>query len=114
MKVRIPKGSSTPSNLNQLAQQAQKMQAEVEAVTEALEEKEYAVTAGGSAVNIVMTGKMEVKKLEISPEVVDPEDVEMLSDLIVAAVNEVISQINAEKEEKLSAVTGGLNIPGMF
>ena len=114
MKVRIPKGSATPSNLNQLAQQAQKMQTQVEAVTEELEAKEYTVKTGGSAVTIVMTGTMEVKSLEISPEVVDPEDVEMLSDLVTAAVNEVIGKIKAEKEEKLSAVTGGFNMPGIF
>lgn len=115
MKARIPKGaSSTPSNLAQLAQKAQKMQAEVEAATAELEAKEYTVTTGGSAVTIVMTGDLKVKNITISPEVVDPEDVEMLADLVAAAVNETIGQINAEKESRLGDITDGMSIPGIF
>jgi len=103
-----------PSNLTQLAQKAQKMQAEVEAATAELEAKEYTVTTGGSAVTLVMTGDLKVQSLTISPEVVDPEDVEMLADLISAAINETIGQINAEKESRLGSITDGMSIPGIF
>lgn len=116
MKARLPKGmgGGAPSNLNQLAIQAQKMQANVEKVTAELEAKEYTATTGGNAVNITMTGAMEVKSLEIDPEVVDPEDVEMLSDLVMSAFNEVIRKITEEKDEKLTSATGGMSMPGIF
>lgn len=116
MKARLPKGmgGGMPSNMNQIAMQAQKMQAQVEEATAELEAKEYSATIGGNAVNITMTGKLEIVKLEISPEVVDPEDVEMLSDLVVSAVNEVIRKVNEDKEETLSGVTNGMSLPGMF
>lgn len=69
---------------------------------------------GGGAVKVTVTGKMELTKVEISPEVVDPEDVEMLSDLVMAAANEAIRAAAKEKEDKMETISGGLNIPGMF
>lgn len=90
------------------------MQENMEKVTEELEQKEYSATSGGGMVTAVVTGKMEVKSIDIKPEVVDPEDVEMLSDLIAAAVNEAIRTAVTEKDEKMSQISGGLNIPGMF
>ena len=68
----------------------------------------------GGAVKVTVTGKMELTKVEISPEVVDPEDVEMLSDLVMAAANEAIRAAAKEKEDKMETISGGLNIPGMF
>ncbi len=116
MKARLPQGYKTPgaANLQQLARQAQKMQEQMEAITEELEQKEYTATAGGDAVRATVTGKLEVKNVEIKPEVIDPEDAEMLGDLVTAAVNAALSQANAEKEERMSAVSGGASIPGLF
>ena len=116
MKARLPQGYQTPgaANLQQLARQARKMQGQMEAITAELDEKEYSAAAGGDAVRATVTGKLEVKSVEINPEVIDPEDAEMLGDLVTAAVNSALSQASAEKEEKMSAVSGGMGIPGMF
>ena len=115
MKARLPQGYGAGApNLNQLARQAQKIQEDVERITTELEAKEYTASAGGNAVNVTVTGKMEVKAIDIKPEVVDPEDVEMLADMVTAAVNEALRQASAEKEQKLGAATGGLSMPGLF
>lgn len=90
------------------------MQEQMEAITAELEEKEYTATAGGDAVRATVTGKLEVKNVEIKPEVIDPEDAEMLGDLVTAAVNSALSLASAEKEERMSAVSGGMGLPGMF
>ena len=96
-----------------MIKQAQKMQEDIEAKKVELEQKEYVVTSGGGMVEITMTGSHEVKAIGINPEVVDPEDVEMLEDMLVAALNEVTRQIDEEAERELNSVTGGLNIPGL-
>ena len=116
MKARLPTGygSGGANNRQQLARQAQKLQDDMEAASKELEAKEYEATAGGGAVKVTVTGKMELTKVEISPEVVDPEDVEMLSDLVMAAANEAIRAAAKEKEDKMETISGGLNIPGMF
>ena len=117
MKARLPKGyggGGGGQNMQQIARQAQKMQDEMEALSQELEAKEYTASAGGDAVKAVVTGKLEVKEIIMKPEVVDPEDVEMLSDLITAAVNEALRAASAEKEEKMEAISGGLNIPGIL
>ncbi len=119
MKARLPQGygSGGSGNLQQLARQAQKMQADLETKTAELEEKEYEAKSGGGAVSVVATGKMEIKSIEISEDVVDPEDVEMLADLVMAAVNEALRNAAKDKEESLGAISGGLgglNIPGLF
>ena len=116
MKARLPQGygGGGAANLQQLARQAQKMQEQMEAVSAELEEKEYSATSGGDAVKAVVTGKMEVKSIELKPEVVDPEDTEMLSDLVIAAVNEALRAAAADKEERMEKLSGGLNVPGMF
>jgi DNA-binding YbaB/EbfC family protein len=72
------------------------------------------MTAGGNAVKVTVTGKMEVKSIEIEPEVIDPDDAEMLSDLIIAATNEALRAAATEKEDTMSSLSGGLNIPGLF
>lgn len=115
MKARLPKGyGGGPSNLQQLAQQAQKLQSQMGELTEELEAKEYSAASGGEAVKATVTGKMELKSLEIKPEVVDPEDVEMLSDLVVAAVNEALRAAETDKTEQMEKLSGGLNMPGLF
>ena len=115
MKARLPKGyGGGPNNIQQLARQAQKIQDDMEAASAELEKKEYSAAAGGGAVKVTVSGKPELTKVEIQPEVVDPEDVEMLSDLIMAAVNEAIRTAAKEKEETMDSISGGLNIPGMF
>jgi len=115
MKARLPAGfGGGPGNMQQIAQQAQKMQAEMERITAELEEKEYTVSSGGNAVSVTVTGKNEVKNISIQPEVVDPDDIEMLSDMIMAAVNEALRMASAERENRLGSITGGLNIPGLF
>ena len=114
MKARLPKGmGGGPQNMQAMLKQAQKMQENIEAKKAELEAKEYVVTSGGGMVEITMTGSHEVKAIGINPEVVDPEDVEMLEDMLVAALNEVTRQIDEEAERELNSVTGGLNIPGL-
>ena len=116
MKARLPQGygGGGPSNLQQLARQAQKMQEQMETVTAELEEKEYTATSGADAVKAVVTGKMEVKSIEIKPEVIDPDEPEMLGDLVTAAVNEALRAAAQEKEERMTSISGGMNIPGLF
>ncbi len=116
MKARLPRGvgGGSATNMQQIAKQAQKMQEEMEKATLVLEEKEYSATTGGSMVTAVVTGKMEVKSIELNPEVVDPEDTEMLADLVVGAVNEALRAAAQEKEDTMSALSGGLNLPGLF
>ncbi len=116
MKARLPQGygGGGAANIQQLARQAQKMQAQMDEASAELEEREYTAAAGGGAVNVVATGKMEIKTLDIKPEVVDPEDVEMLSDLVIAAVNEALRAAAADKEQTMEKLSGGINIPGLF
>ncbi len=115
MKARLPAGyGGGPGNMQQIAQQAQKMQAEMERISAELDEKEYTVSSGGNAVSVTVTGKNEVKNISIQPEVVDPDDIEMLSDMIMAAVNEALRMAATERENRMNGITGGLNIPGLF
>lgn len=116
MKARLPEGygKGGAANLQQLARQAQKMQEEMDKATTELEAKEYTATSGGNAVEVTVTGKMEVQSIQIKPEVVDPDDVEMLSDLIMAAVNEALRTAAADKNQRMEALSGGLNVPGIF
>ncbi len=114
MKARLPKGmGGGPQNMQAMLKQAQKMQEEIEQKKSELEDKEYVVSSGGGMVEITMTGAHNVKAIGINPEVVDPEDVEMLEDMLVAAINEAIRQIDEEAEREMNSVTGGMNIPGL-
>jgi len=114
----MPKGvgGGGPSNINDLVRKAQKMQADMEAAQNELKSKEYSATTGGGAVAITMNGAREVLKLEIKPEVVDPEDVELLQDMLIGAINEVLKKVEDDTTETLAAVTGGAGnmIPGLF
>ena len=116
MKARLPKGygGGGTNNIQQLARQAQKIQDDMEAASAELEQKEYEAAAGGGAVKVTVSGKPELVKVDIQPEVVDPEDVEMLADLIMAAANEALRAAAKEKEDRMDSISGGLNIPGMF
>ncbi len=116
MKARLPQGygGGGNANLQQIARQAQKLQEEMDAANTELEATEYSATAGGDAVKATVIGKMEIKSLEIKPEVVDPEDVEMLSDLVIAAVNEALRTAATDKTERMEKISGGLNMPGIF
>ena len=96
-----------PGNMNNLMKQAQRMQRQMEENKKALEEKEFTATAGGGAVEVVVSGKKDLKSITISPEAVDPDDVEMLQDLILVAVNEAMKQVD-EESEKLFGGMGGL------
>lgn len=98
-----------PGNMNNLMKQAQRMQRQMEENQKALEEKDFTAKAGGGAVSVTISGKREVKSIELSPEVVDPEDIEMLQDLIVAATNEALKQIDEANQEAMSKMTGGLS-----
>ncbi|MCF0142914.1 MAG: YbaB/EbfC family nucleoid-associated protein [Parasporobacterium sp.] len=100
-------GGGMPANMNNLLKQAQKMQKQMEEAQAALEEEQVSATAGGGAVEVVVSGKKELVSIEIDKEVVDPEDVEMLEDLIVAAVNEGLRKMTEISNEKMSKATGG-------
>ncbi|MDD7510979.1 MAG: YbaB/EbfC family nucleoid-associated protein [Peptostreptococcaceae bacterium] len=95
-------------------QQMQAMQRRMEAMQAELEEKEISTTSGGGAVSVTVNGKKEIVDLKIDRDVVDPDDVEMLQDLVVAAVNEAIRQVEEMSNNEMSKLTGGLNIPGLF
>lgn len=97
-----------PGNMNNLMKQAQKMQKQMEESTKELEEKEITASAGGGAVEVTVSGKKEVVKVKLAPEVVDPEDIEMLEDLIVAATNEALRQVEELSQNQMSKITGGL------
>ena len=97
-----------PGNMNNLMKQAQKMQKQMEDTTKELQEKEYEATAGGGVVKVVITGKKEVKSVKLAEEVVDPDDIEMLEDLIVAATNEALRAMEADAQEKMGRLTGGI------
>ena len=101
-------GMGMPGNMNNLMKQAQKMQRQMEETTEELEEKEYSASAGGGAVTVTVSGKKEVLSVKLAEEVVDPDDIEMLQDLIVAATNEALRKMEEESQAAMSKLTGGL------
>lgn len=115
MKARLPAGmGGGPQNMNQMIKQAQKMQEDIQKVQAEIEEKSYTVAVGGGAVELTMNGNKTVESIKIKPEVVDPEDVEMLEDLILSAFNEGVNKIEKESEEEMTKVTGGVSLPGLF
>ena len=97
-----------PGNMNNLMKQAQRMQRQMEETTKELEEKEYSASAGGGAVTVTVSGKKEVLSVKLAEEVVDPDDIEMLQDLIVAATNEALRKMEEESQAAMSKLTGGL------
>lgn len=107
-------GMNQNKNVSNVLKQAQKMQEEMEKIQSELEDKTVEATSGGGVVKVVATGKKELVSVEINPEVVDPEDVETLQDLVLVAVNEAIKKADDMMAEGMGAITGGLNIPGLF
>ena len=109
-------GGGMPGNMANLMKQAQKMQRQMEEQAKEMETKEFTATAGGGAVEVTISGKREVLKVKLDEEVVDPDDIEMLQDLIVAAVNEALRTVEEESGAAMSKLTGGMGggIPGMF
>lgn len=101
-----------PGNMNNLMKQAQRMQRQMEETTRELEEKEYSASAGGGAVTVTVSGKKEVLSVKLAEEVVDPDDIEMLQDLIVAATNEALRKMEEESQAAMSKLTGGLGSLG--
>ncbi len=101
-------------NMQNLMKQAQKMQAELQRKSEELKEKVYEVQTGGGAVKLKITGERDVKELVLSEDVVDPDDIEMLQDLIIVAFKEANTLIEKDSESAMGSMTGGLNIPGLF
>ena len=116
MKAILPPGYSNkgPGNMQSMMKQAQKLQEDMAALQNELDEREYTATAGGGAVTATVNGKHLVQKLELRPDVVDPDDVDMLCDLVTAAVNEAIRQAVDTAESEMGRLTGGMNLPGMF
>ena len=101
-----------PGNMANLMKQAQKMQRQMEEQAKEMETKEFTATAGGGAVEVVVNGKREVQRVKLKEEVVDPDDIEMLEDLITAAVNEALRQVDEASSSAMNKLTGGM--PGMF
>ena len=113
MKVRIPQGQGAP-NIQAMMKQAQRMQEDMAAKQEELDACEYEVAAGGGVVKVRINGKKEILSVKIDPEVVDPDDIETLEDLIVAAVNEAVKKVEAINAEEMQKITGSVGIPGLF
>ena len=97
-----------PGNMNNLMKQAQRMQRQMEEAQKELEEKEVTATAGGGAVEVTVSGKHEITKIKLSEEVVDPDDIEMLEDLIMAAANEAFRKLEEESQSSMAKITGGM------
>jgi DNA-binding YbaB/EbfC family protein len=110
----FPGGMGMPGNMNNLMKQAQKMQKQMEENQKALEEKEFSASAGGGAVEITVSGKKEITSVKLKEEVVDPEDIEMLEDLIMAAANEALRKVEEETANSMSKLTGGMGLGGGF
>lgn len=115
MRANIPKGmGGGPQNMQAMIRQAQKMQEDMAALQEDLDAREYEIKAGGGVVTVKINGKKEILSIDIQPEIVDPDDIETLSDILVAAVNEAIKRVETVNAEEMDKVTKGLNMPGMF
>ena len=115
MRANLPKGmGGGPQNMNAMIRQAQKMQEDMEALQADLDEREYDISAGGGVVGVKINGKKEILSIDIKPEIVDPDDIETLSDILVAAVNEAIKRVEDTNNAEMSKITGNVGIPGLF
>ena len=114
MRANIPKGMGGAQNMNAMLRQAQKMQEDMAALQEELDAREYDISAGGGVVGVKINGKKEILSIDIKPEIVDPDDIETLSDILVAAVNEAIKRVEDTNNEEMGKITGGLGMPGLF
>ncbi|GAB6172603.1 YbaB/EbfC family nucleoid-associated protein [Paradesulfitobacterium aromaticivorans] len=107
-------GGGGMGNMNQMLKQAQKLQEEMAKTQEQLKTKTVEATVGGGAIQVVVSGKLELEEIKIKPEAVDPEDVEMLEDLVKAAVNEGLRKAQEMMSSEMGKLTGGLKLPGLF
>ncbi len=115
MKANIPKGmGGGPQNMNAMIRQAQKMQEDMAALQEDLDAREYDISAGGGVVGVKINGKKEILSIDIKPEIVDPDDIETLSDILVAAVNEAIKRVEDTNSAEMAKITGNMGVPGLF
>ena len=115
MKARLPQGmGGGPQNMQSMMRQVQKMQADMESLQADLDCREYEIKAGGGVVSVKINGKKEVLSIDIKPEIVDPDDIETLSDVLVAAVNEAIKKVEDTNSSEMQKVTGSVSIPGIF
>lgn len=110
----FPRNMGGMGNMNSMIKQAQKMQEEMLKAQESLGEQIIETSVGGGAVSVKVNGKKEIMEIKLSPEAVDPDDVEMLEDMIVSAVNEALRKADEAAAGSLSKITGGMNIPGLF
>ena len=115
-KQRFPMGGmgGMGGNMNNMIKQAQKMQQEMMNMQTEIESTEFEATAGGGVISVKMSGSKQLLEVNIKPEAVDPDDVEMLQDLIITAVNEAAKMVDEANNSKMSKLTGGMNIPGLF
>ncbi len=115
MKVRLPQGmGGGPQNMNAMIRQAQKMQEDMEKLQAELDAKEYVIKAGGGVATVTIGGDKVIKSVELDPAIVDPDDVETLQDILVAAFNEAYKTVETTNSEAMSKLTGGMNMPGLF
>ena len=115
MRANLPKGmGGGPQNMNAMIRQAQKMQEDMAALQEDLDAREYDISAGGGVVGVKINGRREILAIDIQPEIVDPDDIETLSDILVAAVNEAIKRVDDTNNAELNKITGPMNLPGFF
>ena len=112
MKARIPNAGGGAANMNQMIRQAQKMQEQMQELQAELDERVYDISAGGGMVKLKINGQKVVSDLEIAPEIVDPDDIETLADVITAAVNQAIKQVDETNAAEMQRVTGGIGLPG--
>ena len=115
MRANIPKGmGGGPQNMQAMIRQAQKMQEDMAAKQEELDAREYEVNAGGGVVTVKINGKKEILSIDLDPEIVDPDDVETLTDLLVAGVNEAIKRVETTNAAEMEKITGSMGLPGML
>ncbi len=115
MKVRLPQGmGGGAQNMQSMLKQAQKMQEDMANMQAELETREYEVSCGGGVVNVKINGKKEILSVKLAQDIVDPDDIETLEDLIVAGVNEAIKKVESVSSEEMKKITGSMSIPGMF
>ena len=115
MKSRVPKQfQGGGQDMNSMIHQARKMQDQITALQEDIEQRTFSATAGGGAVTVTVTGKKTLQSIELKKEVVDPEDIEMLQDLIISAVNEAVNNVEETTETEMSKITGGVSLPDLF
>ena len=115
MKANIPKGmGGGPQNMQAMLRQAQKMQEDIAIKQEELDAREYEIKAGGGVVTVKINGKKEILSIDIAPELVDPDDIETLSDILVAGVNEAIKRVEDTNSREMEKITGSMAMPSLF